>query len=99
MPHEDVNIRGRLALWVAFALANLGDIDAHFSGNFVDEDTVVLTANHQGFSTAAIGKLGPTLMFDHTERSGEKTITVDDSTGSPAGTLAPAGTVSQPLGR
>jgi hypothetical protein len=41
----------------------LGDIDAHFSGNFVDEDTVVLTANHQGFSTAAIGKLGPTLMF------------------------------------
>ncbi len=47
----------------------LGDIDAHFSGNFVDEDTILLTASHQGFSTAAIGKLGPTLMFDHTERS------------------------------
>ncbi len=28
-------------------------------------------ARHQGFSTAAIGKLGPALMFDHTERSGE----------------------------
>jgi hypothetical protein len=63
----------------------LGDIDAHFSGNFVDEDTVVLTARHQGFSTAAIGKLGPILMFDHTERSGETTIIVDDSTGSAAG--------------
>ena len=63
----------------------LGDIDAHFSGNFVDEDTVLLTARHQGFSTAAIGKLGPTLMFDHTERSGETTIIVDDSTGSAAG--------------
>jgi Type I phosphodiesterase / nucleotide pyrophosphatase len=63
----------------------LGDIDAHFSGNFVDEDTVVLTANHQGFSTAAIGKLGPTLMFTHTERSGETTIVVDDATGSAAG--------------
>ncbi len=63
----------------------LGDIDAHFSGNFVDEDTVVLTAHHQGFSTAAIGKLGPTLMFDHTERDGEHTIIVDDATGSPAG--------------
>jgi hypothetical protein len=63
----------------------LGDIDAHFSGNFVDEDTVVLTARHQGLSTAAIGKLGPILMFDHTERSGENTIIVDDSTGSAAG--------------
>ena len=63
----------------------LGDIDAHFSGNFVDEDTVVLTAHFQGFSTAAIGKLGPTLMFDHTERDGEHTVIVDDATGSPAG--------------
>src|SRR5262249_7189619 len=34
---------------------------------------------------AAIGKLGPTLMFDHTERTGEATITVDDSTGSKQG--------------
>jgi hypothetical protein len=63
----------------------LGDIDAHFSGNFVDEDTVLFTARHQNLSTAAIGKLGPTLMFDHTERSGETTIIVDDSTGSAAG--------------
>ncbi len=63
----------------------LGDIDAHFSGNFVDEDTVVLTAHFQGFSTAAIGKLGPTLMFDHTERDGENTVIVDDATGNPAG--------------
>jgi hypothetical protein len=63
----------------------LGEVDAHFSGNFVDEDSILLIARNQGFSTAAIGKLGPTLMFDHTERSGEKTITVDDSTGSPAG--------------
>ena len=63
----------------------LGDIDAHFSGNFVDEDTILLTARHQGFSTAAIGKLGPTLMFDHTERSGNETIIMDDSTGSAGG--------------
>ena len=63
----------------------LGEVDAHFSGNFVDEDSILLIARNQGFSTAAIGKLGPILMFDHTERSGEKTITVDDSTGTPAG--------------
>jgi len=63
----------------------LGEIDKHFSGNFVDEDSILLIARHQGFSTAAIGKLGPALMFDHTERTGENTITVDDSTGSAAG--------------
>jgi hypothetical protein len=63
----------------------LGEIDAHFSGNFVDEDSILYVARGQGFSTAAIGKLGPALMFDHTERSGELTITIDDSTGNAGG--------------
>lgn len=63
----------------------LGEIDAHFSGNFVDEDSILFIARNQGFSTAAIGKLGPALMFDHTERSGESTILVDDATGTAAG--------------
>src|SRR5580693_8741704 len=56
----------------------LGEIDKHFSGNFVDEDSILFIARHQGFSAAAIGKLGPALMFDHTERTGENTILVDD---------------------
>ena len=63
----------------------LGDIDAHFSGNFVDEDSILFIARQQGLSTAAIGKLGPILMFDHTERTGDETITVDDSTGTKQG--------------
>jgi hypothetical protein len=63
----------------------LGDIDAHFYGNFVDEETILFAARRQGFSTAAIGKLGPTLMFDHTERTGEATVIIDDSTGSKQG--------------
>src|SRR5262245_15106957 len=63
----------------------LGDLDDHFSGNFVDEDAILLAAHNQNFSTAAIGKVGPIMMFDHTDRKGERTITVDDSTGSPAG--------------
>jgi arylsulfatase A-like enzyme len=63
----------------------LGDVDQHFDGNYLDEDTILLAARHQGYSAAAIGKVGPTLIFDHTERSGEETIIVDDSTGSPAG--------------
>lgn len=65
--------------------AVLGDIDEHFGGNFVDEDTILVAGRMRGFSTAAIGKLGPTLMFDHTARSGERTIIVDDSTGHPGG--------------
>jgi hypothetical protein len=63
----------------------LADVDQHFEGNYLDEDTVLLAARHQGYSAAAIGKVGPVLIFDHTERSGEETIIVDDSTGSPAG--------------
>jgi hypothetical protein len=63
----------------------LGELDKHFDGNFVDEDSILVAARNQGFSTAAVGKVGPVLMFDHTERSGEKTVTVDDQTGSPAG--------------
>jgi arylsulfatase A-like enzyme len=63
----------------------LGDVDQHFDGNYLDEDTILLAARHQGFSAAAVGKVGPVLIFDHTERSGEETIIVDDSTGTPAG--------------
>jgi hypothetical protein len=63
----------------------LGDIDAHFAGDYLNETTILNAARARGFSTAAIGKLGPALLFDHTERSGERTITLDDSTGGPAG--------------
>jgi len=63
----------------------LGDLNEHYAGNFIDEDAILLAARNQNFNTAAIGKTGPTLMFDHTDRTGEKTIVVDDSTGTPAG--------------
>ena len=63
----------------------LGDIDVHFAGDYLNETTILNAARARGFSTAQIGKLGPTLQFDHTERSGERTITIDDSTGSAAG--------------
>jgi hypothetical protein len=63
----------------------LGDVDEHFSGDYLDEVTLLRAARDQGLSTATIGKLGPALIFDHTERTGEKTIVVDDSTGTPKG--------------
>jgi hypothetical protein len=60
----------------------LGDVDQHFDGNYLDEDTILLAARHQGPPSARWGRR---LIFDHTERSGEETIIVDDSTGSPVG--------------
>ncbi len=69
----------------------LGDVDEHFAGDYLDETTVLKAARAKGFGTAAIGKLGPTLIFDHTDRSGAPTIIVDDATGSARGIpLAPA---------
>src|ERR1700738_2740302 len=64
--------------------AVLGDIDEHFGGNYLNEETILMMARAQGFSTAAIGKVGPTLLFDHTDR-GKNTIVIDDSTGGKTG--------------
>ncbi len=62
--------------------AVLGEVDAYFGGDYLDEATVLALARAKGYSTAAIGKVGPVLMFDHTERSGNGTIIIDDATGS-----------------
>jgi hypothetical protein len=53
----------------------LGDVDEHFAGNYLDEATILKLARDKGYSTASIGKIGPVLIFDPTERSGEQTIT------------------------
>lgn len=60
----------------------LGELNEHFNGDYLNEETLLKAARDAGFSTAAIGKLGPTLLFDHTERTGTKTITLDDQTGA-----------------
>src|SRR5215470_3173497 len=64
--------------------AVLADVDDHFKGDYLDEETVLKMAREKGFSTAAIGKVGPTLIFDHTDR-GKNTIVIDDSTGGKTG--------------
>jgi Type I phosphodiesterase / nucleotide pyrophosphatase len=63
----------------------LGDVDEHFAGNYLDEATILKLARDKGYSTASIGKIGPALIFDPTERSGEQTILIDDATGTPNG--------------
>src|SRR5215510_8085772 len=64
--------------------AVLGDVDEHFNGDYLNEETILKMARAQGFSTAAIGKLGPTYLFDHTD-GGKNTIVIDDSTGGKNG--------------
>ncbi len=63
----------------------LADIDEHFSGNYLDEATILKLARDKGYSTAAVGKIGPTLIFDHTKEGRAQTIIVDDATGSEKG--------------
>src|SRR6202035_759657 len=68
--------------------AVLGDIDEHFGGDYLNEETILKMARAKGFSTAAIGKVGPALVFDHTDRAdrpGLHSIVVDDSTGAKTG--------------
>lgn len=64
------------------------DADEHFGGNYLNEETVLKMARVKGYSTAAIGKLGPTLIFDHTDKPGTEglhSIVIDDSTGGKGG--------------
>ena len=68
----------------------LGDVDGHFGGDYLDEETILRAAARKGYLTAAVGKVGPTLIFDHKDRTGANTVVVDDQTGSDRGIpLAP----------
>ena len=64
------------------------DADEHFGGDYLNEETILKMARARGFSTAALGKLGPTLIFDHTDKIGAEgthSIVFDDATGSKNG--------------
>jgi type I phosphodiesterase/nucleotide pyrophosphatase len=64
------------------------EIDRKFGGDYLSEHTLLKMARAQGYSTAAIGKLGPTLIFDHTDQiggAGLHSIIIDDATGSKNG--------------
>jgi hypothetical protein len=70
----------------------LGNLDEHFGGNFLQEETLISFAAKHGYNTAAIGKLGPILIQDAPEGNPinglvpiPKTVIVDDSTGKTGG--------------
>ncbi len=62
----------------------LKEVDEQFGGDYLNEETILKMARDKGLSTAAIGKLGPTLIFDHTDY-GKNTIVIDDATGGKNG--------------
>src|ERR1700716_855655 len=64
------------------------DVDEHFGGDYLNEETILKMARGRGFSTAALGKLGPTFLFDHTDKTGADglhSIVIDDATGGKNG--------------
>src|SRR5450432_681741 len=64
------------------------DADEHFGGDYLNEETLLKMARAKGYSTAALGKLGPILIFDHTDKIGADglhSIVIDDSTGGKGG--------------
>jgi len=87
--------------------AVLADLNAQFQGsfdasdpdtfsfyNFLDEETLLQIARQAGFNTAAVGKLGPTLIQDVSQGTRDpatgkvppaQTIVIDDSTGRTGG--------------
>jgi len=61
--------------------AIIGEVNARFGGNYLNEETILAAARKAGFSTASVGKVGPAGVFDVTERTGAQTIIIDDATG------------------
>jgi len=68
----------------------LGDLNQRFNGDYLNETSLLAAAHAAGFSTAAIGKLGPTAIQDVTARDGKTTLVIDDETGQSDGLPLPA---------
>lgn len=65
--------------------AIIGELNGHFGGNYLNEESLLAAARAAGFMTAAVGKVGPVAVYDVTERSGAQTTVIDDLTGRPGG--------------
>lgn len=65
--------------------AVLGQVNEKFGKNYLNEESLLEAARKAGFSTAAVGKVGPVLIQDISQRSGQPTIIIDDATGSDTG--------------
>jgi hypothetical protein len=57
------------------------ELSKRLGGSYLDEETVLAAARAAGYGTAAVGKLGPTAIFDVSDAGGAGTVVIDDSTG------------------
>lgn len=64
--------------------AALEQMNGRFGGNYLNEASLLAAARAAGFSTAAIGKLGPVGVQDVNARR-DGTIIIDDNSGTPDG--------------
>ncbi|KOP27687.1 nucleotide pyrophosphatase [Hapalosiphon sp. MRB220] len=65
--------------------AVLQEVNQQFGANYLNEISLLAAAKEAGFSTAAVGKIGPVLIQDITQEIGEPTTIFDDATGTPTG--------------
>jgi arylsulfatase A-like enzyme len=72
----------------------LGGLNGLFGGDYLGEESLMAAARHAGFSTAAIGKLGPVGIQDVTQRDGKGSLIIDDQTGAPGGFPLPADVIA-----
>jgi arylsulfatase A-like enzyme len=65
----------------------LGDLAAHYNGNYLNETSLIAAAREAGYATAIMGKVGPTAIQDITQRDGKGTIVIDDALNTPKGII------------
>jgi len=72
--------------------AVLGDLDAQFGGNYLNEETLLSVARAHGFNTAVVGKMGPAAIHDASQLAPvngkfavPQTVIIDDGTGTSDG--------------
>lgn len=65
--------------------AMLKEVNTHFGGNYLNEESLLASARKAGFLTASVGKVGPAAVYDVTELNGTQTIIIDDATGRDGG--------------
>jgi hypothetical protein len=79
----------------------LADLDDHYNGNYLTEETLLQVARANGYNTASIGKVGPVAIQDVTQLNpvGQAfptpvTIFIDDATGTANGVPLPANAIT-----
>jgi hypothetical protein len=79
----------------------LADLDDHYEGNYVNEESLLAAARNHGYATAAIGKLGPAAIQEVSQLKPAnhkfqvlQTVIIDDRTGQDSGIPLPDAVIS-----